>query len=204
MNRYSAHTALSPDPLCWHRDELEDKRLDAACCFESEPLHVKPLHDEFIEVAYECRKQKKHRVLSHEGFWKPVPAERFFKRAQRTNLFGLCRALETKVALPIRYSCHRRYAPSLHEGCRIRQSLSRKPCSHLLGCSGRCIRLPTGQTYRQFASAFGSQEGMPSLSISQQEWSSVVIGKDKYSEIGKKGYIKNGNNDAVKTATSVQ
>ena len=31
-----------------------------------------------------------------------------------------------------------------------------------------------------------------------------VIGKDKYSEIGKKGYIKNGNNDAVKTATSVQ
>ena len=32
----------------------------------------------------------------------------------------------------------------------------------------------------------------------------VVIGKDKYSEIGKKGYIKNGNNDAVKTATSVQ
>ena len=32
----------------------------------------------------------------------------------------------------------------------------------------------------------------------------VVIGKDKYSEIGKKGYIKDGNNDAVKTATSVQ
>ena len=28
---------------------------------------------EFIEVAYECRKQKKHRVFSHEGFWKPVP-----------------------------------------------------------------------------------------------------------------------------------
>ena len=34
-----------------HRDELKDKRLDAACCFESEPLHVKPRHDEFLEVA---------------------------------------------------------------------------------------------------------------------------------------------------------
>ena len=56
------------DPLCWHRDELEDKRLDAACCFESELLCVKPLHDKFIEVSYECRKQKKYRVLAHEGF----------------------------------------------------------------------------------------------------------------------------------------
>ena len=64
-----------PDPFGWHRDELEDKRLDAACCFESEPLHVKPRYDEFIEVSYECRKQKKHRVFSHKGFWKPVPAE---------------------------------------------------------------------------------------------------------------------------------
>lgn len=32
----------------------------------------------------------------------------------------------------------------------------------------------------------------------------IVIGKDKYSEIGKKRYLKNGNNDAVKTAASVQ
>ena len=103
-----------PAPFGWHRDELEDKRLDAACCFESEPLHVKPRHDEFIEVAYDRRKQKKHRIFSHEGFWKPVPAERFFKRAQRTKLFGLCRAQETKVALPIRYSCHRRCARFAH------------------------------------------------------------------------------------------
>ena len=42
---------------------------------ESEPLHVKPRHDEFIEVAYECRKQKKDRVLCHERLWEPVPAE---------------------------------------------------------------------------------------------------------------------------------
>ena len=56
-------------------DELEYEGFDAAGCFESEPLHVKPRHDEFIEVAYECRKQKKYRVLAHEGFWKPVPAE---------------------------------------------------------------------------------------------------------------------------------
>jgi|LSQX01.2.fsa_nt_gb hypothetical protein len=33
---------------------------------------------------------------------------------------------------------------------------------------------------------------------------SAVIGKDKCSEIGKKGYIKSGNNDAVKSATTVQ
>ena len=45
--------------------------LKVLCLF----WHVKPRHDEFIEVAYECRKQKKHRVFSHEGFWKPVPAE---------------------------------------------------------------------------------------------------------------------------------
>ena len=32
----------------------------------------------------------------------------------------------------------------------------------------------------------------------------VVIGKYEYSEIGKKRYLKNGNNDAVKTATSMQ
>ena len=31
-----------------------------------------------------------------------------------------------------------------------------------------------------------------------------VIGNDKCSEIGKKGYIKNGNNNAVKSATIVQ
>lgn len=34
--------------------------------------------------------------------------------------------------------------------------------------------------------------------------SKVVIGKNEYSEIGKKRYLKNGNNDAVKTATTVQ
>ena len=64
-----------PYPLGWHADELEYEGLNAACCFESEPLHVKPRHDEFIEVAYECRKQKKHRVLCHEGLLQPCPSE---------------------------------------------------------------------------------------------------------------------------------
>lgn len=35
-------------------------------------------------------------------------------------------------------------------------------------------------------------------------WPAGVIGNDKCSEIGKKGYIKNGNNNAVKSATIVQ
>ena len=35
-------------------------------------------------------------VVEKQGIRK----ERFAKRAQRTNLFGLCRAQETKVALP--------------------------------------------------------------------------------------------------------
>ena len=64
-----------PYPLCWHADELEYEGFDAAGCFESEPLHVKPRHDEFIEVAYECCQYQEHNVLCHEGLWQPCPSE---------------------------------------------------------------------------------------------------------------------------------
>lgn len=53
----------------------------------------------------------------------------------------------------------------------------------------------------------GQEDGIQVMYKNETIWATqkaIVIGKDKYSEIGKKGYIKNGNNDAVKTATSVQ
>ena len=88
------------DPLGRYGDETEDKSLYATRFLEPESLGVKLANDGLIEIVYQCRKQKKDRVLCHERLWEPVQAERFFKRAQRTNLFGLCRAQETKVALP--------------------------------------------------------------------------------------------------------
>ena len=94
------------DPLGWYGDEAEDKSLYATRFLEPESLGVKLANDGLIEIVYQCRKQKKDRVLCHERLWEPVQAERFFKRAQRTNLFGLCRAQETKVALLIRCSYH--------------------------------------------------------------------------------------------------
>ena len=54
---------------------LKTNALMRLVALSHEPLHVKPRHDEFIEVSYKCRKQKKHRVLAHEGFRKPVPSE---------------------------------------------------------------------------------------------------------------------------------
>jgi len=62
-------------PLGRDRDKLENEGLDTACCLESELLHLQSLHDEFIEVAYECREQKEDRVFCHEGFWQSVPSE---------------------------------------------------------------------------------------------------------------------------------
>ena len=59
-----------PDPFCWHRDELEDKRLDAACCFESEPLHVKPRHDEFIEKRTVSLSQMSNDELARALSWR--------------------------------------------------------------------------------------------------------------------------------------
>ena len=107
------------DPLGSYWDEAEDKSLYATCYLEPESLGVKLANDGLIEIVYQCRKQKKDRVLCHERLWEPVPVERFFKRAQRTNLFGLCRAQETKVALLIRCSYHRIYVPCHHVCCKI-------------------------------------------------------------------------------------
>lgn len=44
-------------------DELEDKRLYAVCHFYPELLHLKPLHDGLVEVAYECREQEQRRAF---------------------------------------------------------------------------------------------------------------------------------------------
>lgn len=64
-----------PYPFCRHADEPEDKCFDAACLVQSEGFRVDPVHKEFVEVAYECRQQQEHGVLSHERLWQPCPSE---------------------------------------------------------------------------------------------------------------------------------
>ena len=45
------------------------------CFLEPESLGVKLANDGLIEIVYQCRKQKKDRVLCHEGLWQPCPSE---------------------------------------------------------------------------------------------------------------------------------
>ena len=62
-------------PLGWYADELEHEGLDTAGLLQSEGFCVKPVHDELVEVAYECRQQQEHGVLGHERLRQPDPSE---------------------------------------------------------------------------------------------------------------------------------
>ena len=64
-----------PYPLGWPADELEYEGFDAAGLLLSEGFCVYPVHEELVEVAYECCQQQEHSVLCHEGLWQPCPSE---------------------------------------------------------------------------------------------------------------------------------
>ena len=64
-----------PYPLGGYADEPEDESFDAAGLLQSEGFRVKPVHEELVEVAYDCREQQEHRVLGHERLWQPGPSE---------------------------------------------------------------------------------------------------------------------------------
>ena len=54
--------------------ELEHAGI-AAGFLQSEGFCVYPVHEELVEVAYECCQQQEHSVLCHEGLWQPYPSE---------------------------------------------------------------------------------------------------------------------------------
>ena len=54
--------------------ELEHAGV-AAGFLQSEGFCVYPVHEELVEVAYECCQQQEHSVLCHEGLWQPYPSE---------------------------------------------------------------------------------------------------------------------------------
>jgi len=55
-----------PYPLGGHAGELEHEGFDTARLLQSEGFRVKPVHEELVEVAYDCRQQQEHGVLCHE------------------------------------------------------------------------------------------------------------------------------------------
>ena len=54
---------------------LKTKALMRLVFFSPKAFRVKPVREELVEVAYDCREQQEHRVLSHERLWQPGPSE---------------------------------------------------------------------------------------------------------------------------------
>lgn len=78
------------NPFGRYCDELEHKCFDATCCFESELFHFKPLHDEFVEVAYKCCEKKEYSVFCHKGFGQSVPPETIVHVIEDSFLSSIC------------------------------------------------------------------------------------------------------------------
>ena len=64
-----------PYPFCGARWWTWRQRLWCGWFSLSEGFCVYPVHEELVEVAYECCQQQEHSVLCHEGLWQLCPSE---------------------------------------------------------------------------------------------------------------------------------